>query len=297
MSKVTNMKHKVCALGAAALLAVAVAGCAAQGGGTPPNQANSLNSAPQGSTVLWHSGVQFVALSSQGDGSAPNQQPADLAPAQVRRALAQLKVVRGSQGAPEPVFTDRTLKVLSPRLAAGLSKAGPHEDVTFAVVSAGNMNLLMIHIKQRVVTTGRVFYQNGRLNVIFGLMHQPFETKYAKYAETGRLPPMPPGDRARRVQSGWRIAGGQAVEHPASGRTDWVSVALARTPVAKAGSAAKTRKPAAGHKHAASGPASSVQREYDRLATRLRVLDKLHQQGLITDQEYRAKRKQILGGL
>jgi len=298
MSKVTNMKNKARTLGLAVFLAASVAGCAAQGGGTPPSQAGSLNTAPQGSTVLWHSGVQFVALTPQGDGASPNQQPADLTPAQVRQALAELKVARGSQGATAPVFIDAALQELSPKLAAALSKAGPHQDVTFAVASKGesaDTHMLLIHINQPLLTTGRVFYRNGRLNVIFGLVNQPFETEYAK---TGRLPPMPPGNRARRVRSGWRVTGGQAVEHPASGRGDWVSVALARTmPAAKTESAAQSSKPAAPQQGAAGGAKSPVQSEYDRIAKRLRVLDKLHRQGLITDQEYRAKRKQILSGL
>lgn len=297
MSKVTDMKNKARTLGLAVFLAVSVAGCAAQGGGAPPSQADSLNTAPQGSTILWHSGVQFVALTPQGDGASPNQQPADLTPTQVRQALAELKVARGSQSATAPVFTDAALQELSPKLAAALSKAGQHQDATFAVASKGesaDTHMLLIHINQPLVTTGRVFYRNGRLNVIFGLINQPFETEYAK---TGRLPPMPPGSRARRVQSGWRVTGGQAVEHPASGREDWVSVALARTkPVAKSERAVGSSKPAT-QEGSAGGAKSPVESEYDRIARRLRVLDKLHRQGLITDQEYRAKRKQILSGL
>ena len=52
--------------------------------------------------------------------------------------------------------------------ARALSQAGPNEDVTFVVV--GQRKAVYGLAKQRKVTTGRVFYREGKLNIIFGKM-------------------------------------------------------------------------------------------------------------------------------
>lgn len=274
------------------LLGIALlGGCAAEQNRSQPARASTLpNTAPSGSTLVWHAGIQFVALTPQPSDTPANHQPIHVTAAQLRSALAALQVSRGTATTGEPVFTAGALKALGPPLARALAKAGPHEDVTFAVLTRGDSGrapMLIIHIQQPLITTGRAFYRHGHLNVIFGLMHAPFEDHYVK---TGQLPALTPGQRSHRLHSGWRVVSDRPLTYPQPQRRDWVSVALAQPPAAS--------KPAPQTAQSSPQPApKTVESEYHNLATRLRVLDKLHQQGLITNQEFQQKRKQILNGL
>lgn len=276
------------------LLMAALSGCATTAQNNSNSApANAFDTAPHGSTVIWHSGIQFVALTPQPPDASPNHQPIDISPTTMRSVLGALKVARSSQDSDEPIFTAGTLKVLSPLLAQALSQAGPHKDVTFAMVTRGEpagAPMLIIHIRQPLVTTGRVFYRNDHLNIIFGLVHSPFEQHYI---ETGQLPPLTPGQRAHRVQSGWKVVSDKQLTYPRPTRHDWVSVTLTSQPTRTVTPQTTTRTSPA----SPSDENHTADSEYQNLATRLRVLDKLHRQGLITDQEYQDKRRQILNGL
>ena len=71
-------------------------------------------------------------------------------------------------------------RVLSKFLAVGLAEAAPDEDVTFAVIGMHRglgVGLFGrdLFAKSQKATTGRVFYFNGRLNIIFGVIHKDIQ--------------------------------------------------------------------------------------------------------------------------
>ena len=136
---------------------------------------------------------------------------------------------------------------------------------------------------------------------------------------TGVLIAFEPGQRGRQQAAGLQLA-----LAPGQGevlRGDWVALAtspqaVAPVPAAPAAAAPATAAPAtaapAAAAPAAAAPAptagaapaaaaapspSASDALYQRMAERLRTLERLHKDGLISDAEYREKRKDILGGL
>ncbi|HET9447252.1 MAG TPA: hypothetical protein VFO35_13375, partial [Steroidobacteraceae bacterium] len=91
--------------------------------------------------VLWSANDQWVKIEPQDDAAAaPNDHPAQLASEGVGNALAALRIriVDDDTGAEaqRSVFTAEELRKLAPRIAAGLAKAGPRQDVTFSTIGS-----------------------------------------------------------------------------------------------------------------------------------------------------------------
>ena len=288
----------------AVLVAVgALAGCATA---PSPKPLPSMHTAPAGSRVLWSNGVQYVALSRPvSSNAAPSDQPVTLKASQLGKALGKLKVQWGQEPGAHAVFTQASLKRLTPHLSQALSQAGAHQDVTFAVITRGPLRqgkMIGMEVRHPTVTTVRAFYRQDHLNLIFGLVHARF---VEEYMNTGHLRPMPPGQRDAALQGGYRIEGSGA-SHPHSGRPDWVSVGLMPPqpkpaaqpqPSQPAQQAAPSAPAKVAQPKASTSQAGSASEEYQSIARRLKILDKLRRQGLITKQEYRSKRAQILKGL
>lgn len=247
--------------------------------------------------VIWTSGLQFVALKAVPAKAPTNDQPNSVPADRLRTLLGSLKVKWGTHSV-QPVFTPSALGKLDPALSKALSEARPHQDVVFAVVTQGrppNTGMLLIHGRQPLMTTGLVYYRNGRLNIIFGKMHTPFE---ARYINTGTPPQLTPGSRKQRVQSGWAVVGGKQMTHPRPNRPDWVRFAINTSKTAEL----PVTPPMPMPKRAANnGQPTQLRTEgsatYQSIAGRLRILKKLHANGLITGKEYRQKRQEILNNL
>ncbi|MGN8160807.1 SHOCT domain-containing protein [Salinisphaera sp. SWV1] len=296
---------RVMRAGALIVGCIALAACATQ---QPRSQVAGFNSdlpASASGSVIWSSGLQFVALKAQPAGPAPNDQPHSVTADRLRNLLASLKVKHNSSRV-RPVFTSEALDKLGPALSKALSTAGPHQDITFAVVTQGqapNAQMLLIHGREPLMTTGLAYYRNGQLNLIFGKMHMPFE---ARHINTGRLPKLTPGSRKQRIQSGWAVLGGKQMAHPQPDRPDWVSFAIndsgapAATPVA-ATPIPKLSPDKPKPERVQTPVKAPVNTEggttYQSIAKRLRTLKRLDANGLITDKEYRQERQKILNSL
>lgn len=211
-----------------------------------------------------------------------NDQPYVVDPERLRQALAELKVVRTISPEPVAVFTEDQLKKIAAPLASALAKATPGQDVVFA--TTGKNGLLGSASPSRV-TTARVFAREGNLNVIFGLVHERYES-----SELGFTPPaIEPGRRAQRLDPIWKIVPEARMAHLAEKRADWV-VFDARALQAPSSAPA----PAAN-----SSPASAEPEEvrYRNVKQRLEILDRLRADGLITEEEYRQRRRAVLDGI
>jgi hypothetical protein len=92
-----------------------------------------------------------------------------------------------------PLFNEDEIKILSEYIPVGLALAGPDEDVTFGVI--GHYVESLGYLKKREVTTGRVFVQNGQLNIIFGDIHRELKETMGRQ-EDRRLNPFAPGTRS-----------------------------------------------------------------------------------------------------
>jgi hypothetical protein len=144
-------------------------------------------------------------------------------------------------------------------------------------------------LSSRVVTTGRVFRRDGRLEVIVGLLHKDFENQFRA---TGWLLPFEPGQRAKPVESATHVAVAAAMGERR--RADWVAMNLDALPAPAAAG------PAAGRPGAPAGvvaPPATADSLYRSISERLKALQKLKDEGLVSEQEYQEKRKAILQSL
>lgn len=183
--------------------------------------ADPAATAPAGSNPSRGTGSEYVRVVPQ-DGSAltgtvPNDHPADLSTDVVRRMLGAVRVRQPGLPEPQPVFDDGQLDMLSRAVAGALARADDREDVVFAV--NGLAWVLFKPEPQRRVTSGRLFYQGGKLNIIFSAIH-------AKPTSQGGLRPEP-GSRAEAASHAWMVAAGPGVGlaiGPGGERLDWVVV-------------------------------------------------------------------------
>lgn len=230
----------------------------------------------------------YVRIETREPGSTPNQHPFAVAPAALRAMLEQAQLAGAK---PERLFTPKELDEIAEPLATALGRATPEQDVSIAV---NDQFGLMGPLAPRQVTTARLFRRDGQLQLIVGLLRRDFESQFRG---TGMLIAFEPGQRAKPVERATKLAvaagGGNVV------RDDWVALA---TTVAAPATAAPAAAPAAGIAPAAAAPAAAAPaapaRDADTLyrstADRLRALEKLYKDGLISEAEYQEKRRQIL---
>ena len=230
-------------------------------------------------------------------GAAANDHPAGFTATQIRAVLAMQKTGRDGN-----ILNDEELIEIAAPIAAALSKASPREDVVFAV--AGKHGFIGSIAGPRSVTSGRVFYKNGALNIIFGdiRVQATDELTATGFLQSSVLRQFPPGSRNRATQSADVLAEG-GVTFAANNRRDWVLVAAAGIPLPPV--AVRAAPAAAGAAPAAAGAAPAADAVRSSAATgadldierRLTTLKSLRDKGLITEQEFNDKRKEILKSL
>ena len=280
--------------GIVAAAMAAVAGCGA------------LQAPPGGDAVHYEyrrpDGRAFVRIEPIERDAPPNDQPAALRPAQVRVALASVREKNAQTfGVDDPVLDARELDEIAPPLTAALAAATPAQDVTFFVM--GSHGLFGEHSAQ-TATTGRAFVRGGKLNVILGLVR----SSYDAIDISGTAQQVATGHRKARVEYEWTLTapGAQLVDR----RGDWLAFDVASLSAAAAAAAtpAPAALPAAADRPriapAAAAPAAPVpaspatdESRYQDMASRLRLLDRLRADGLVSEDEYRERRRAILQAL
>lgn len=236
--------------------------------------------------TLWQSRDQFVALEPQDSLSAgpaaPNDHPVRLTSDRLTAFLASLEIRTADGDKPEPLFTGASVQNIAPYLLQGLIEASSTEDVTFAVI--GLHDTLYGLAKASKVTTGRVFYKAGQLNIIIGLAQQEVRDR-----EDRRLFPFTPGSRQKALKGEWQIISQPVQQGSSLNRKDWVVFNDAwQAPVAEQGLAATP---------AASAQPGMRSNDTRTPAERLTTLKDLREKSLISEEEYQTKRGQILDGL
>jgi hypothetical protein len=212
-------------------------------------------------------------------GAPDNAHPFGISVDALSQALASLKVEGGASMSVAPMFSEGELKEIVPHLVAALAKAGPRQDLTFAVTGKhGSFGWL----SSKSVTTGRLFVRDRELNVIFRLVHELYEDGELGY---GVPPVFLPGTRVHRSDTGWRLV--PANGRLANGRADWVMLDTTILPKPKETTGGTSTAPAA--------PAADSR--HQEIESRLRALDRLKADRLITEEEYAERRRAILQGL
>ena len=306
--------------------------------------------------VVWQGQGQYIKIVEQDwdrdHKRAPkNDHPASISAPHIAVVLASLQAWR-PEDSPEsdrsvPLFTNEEVSLFSPMLADALTKAGPKQDVVFAFAGIHDD----FSSDRNRTTAGRMFMNEGLLNIIFGDILQPTDgdaddiSHYAKPHRAGKR--MEPTSRDIVVNIGLGIRHYTVFERP---RVDWIMIdvpamiaayrgpeiitpapvvsvttpagdplskenrklreELARLRKENAGSTAPAQAavalPQIGNTQAApfnadvsanrqiSPPAVTAAPAAADVQGRLQLLKELHDKGLITDQEYDAKRKEIV---
>ena len=265
--------------------------------GSKKSTADAAQVDPQRRT--WRIG-EFTAirLVPREPGSAPNQQPVSLHPEGLRQQLALVRTT--VKGTPQPLFANDEISELIEPLAQALSVAGPGDDVLLLSTARRGDGVLVAPMG----ITARLFVQGGSLNLI---VHDARLDFVNAYIGTHITPQFEFGSRSHASAVGLQSAGA------ASRRSDWlaVPVAAAVTPAAAALAAPPAPAPlmtaapaavAAPVAAVAPAPATPPQRSrdaafYEEQAQRLKGLKLLRDQGVISEDEYQQKRKEILSSL
>jgi len=182
--------------------------------------------------TLWESKLQYVKIVDQGTPGLASEHPTRLTADELRTVFASLYVGESSffKKKEVPLFAMSELHILSTAIANGLSQAASNEDVNF--VSIGAHKGMMA--KESKTTTGRVFISGGRLNIVFGLIHEIYSEKDKITGQTvdRRLHPLLPGTRKFEADIHTRIAldkGQSFYLDPETGkeRADWLVIDIA----------------------------------------------------------------------
>lgn len=235
-----------------------------------------------------------------------NQHPATYTPEQLRRWMQTITFLRN--GRQEPLFGADELAELPVPLAQALASATPDDDVILLSTSRRDAGLLATPLG----ITARLFVQPaGVLNLV---VHDARLDFVNAYRGSRLLPEFDFGSRERpgsvtlassaaELRRGdWLMfRGGEGAAAAAAGGA---AAAGAPAPAAPAAPAAlKLGAPgggptAAGRAAATGGPAAPRDaRFYEEQEQRLQALKRLRERDLISEEEYRAKRKEILESL
>lgn len=231
-------------------------------------------------------------------GSPPNEQPATLEAETLRQLLSPLRFAVGTNT--QPLFaTDELVELLDP-LREAFAAAGPDDDLLLLTSSRRGGGVFQAPL----AVTARLFVQGGQLQVIVNDARYEF---YNDYRGSGRAPQFTFGSRAKTGKVTLRSAVG------AQPRADWVSLPLTAAAAAAAPTPAAVVTPApAPATQAAPAPvarpappaaaAAPALRPRDpgfadEVEQRLTTLKRLRDRGLISEEEYQQKRREILQAL
>lgn len=260
--------YRTCKLLSALCLTLAVTACATTG----TDKSGSAAARP-----LWQSREQFVTIvpreSRAGEISSGNDHPMNITPAALSRLLASPTVIPAGGEKELPLFTPTELNLLSEHVATGLNSCSADEEIVFAIYGY-HTSLLGLGREERV-TAGRIFSAEGKLNLVLGMVQKRVNSN-----EDRRLAPFTPGSRFAPATLDVTITPAAAGSAYLLKRADWLVFTPELEPPAEV-----------------TAPGTITGQPGRSIEERLLRLNNLREKHLITDEEYRSKRLQILNEL
>lgn len=221
----------------------------------------------------------YVALETRGhDGAPANQHPVVLSPETLAAALREIRVASGKDVV--PLFEEEEVSRLSRAISGGLAKASPAQDFVFVTTAR---HQVLGTFGQKLTSTGRVFFLDGELQLIVGI--QLSDSLLGLRPGTRPTRALEPGERSRAAPGVKIVAPGKGARVL---RNDWLAIAVPLGVAAQPQTASPASLPAV----PALDPA--VQRRFSEQETRLLLLKRLYDQGVISESEYQAKRAEAL---
>jgi len=273
--------------------------------------------------MIWRSGANLYFKYAEQDSPdyGDNDHPVSLKPAEITAVLDAVrvwdkKIFRDEEA--ELLFSPRQSHLLGEQLARGLEKAGPRQDIVFTL-SKTNRGLL--GLSDRAFVCGRAFYQQDRPNIILGehdrARNEAFESAYDPSGQ-GRVPySFYHGSRSRPSSFKQKLVRMSGVENRQTDelRRDWLVIDLDAAGQALLAEKQQQSKPNADTR-AIRREAATLSREMRLEMARMRKqmqtlskgstlsieerlarLEQLRTGELITEEEYQAKRAEILNEL
>lgn len=258
--------------------------------------------------LVWSAGQFDQVYLAPGPGR--NAHPRSLNAEPLARLLNRL--TQTVNGKTLPVLGEDAANELARGLVAAMAKAEAQHDVLFFMSSRGNSGIFA----NRVGHSGTAFVDEQGLNLIFGEANVDFFTTW-KASHIAR-----PFDFGSRARASKVLLAGEGMAHP---RADWIIIPLGTaavvapppTPLTVGGPATTQavgdtatyqsvgNAPAAALPARVAGPAQGTapataergEAFYQAQEARLKGLKRLREQGLLSEDEYQAKRKEILKDL
>lgn len=222
-------------------------------------------------------------------GSAPNQHPVQVDAEALRQQLAQVRFVVGA--GTQALFAADELGELIEPLIEAFGNATPDDDLLLLSTSRRGGGLL----SQPLGITARLFVQGGQLQLLVNDARYEF---FNDYKGTGKPPQFNFGSRTKASQIALRSTTGSNT------RPDWLALptTLPAAPAVAAPVAVtpKTVAPAATAPAAPAAQPALRPRDpgfADEAEQRLLTLKRLRERGLISEEEYQQKRREILQAL
>jgi putative oligomerization/nucleic acid binding protein len=282
--------------------------------------------------VIWKIGLnQYIKYASQDSSKfGKNEHPVILDEKEVAYALKALEYEEKSllsfTEQSRTVFTSLQLKVLSQSLSKGLKHAKPEQDIIFVLEKSKNK---LLGLKDKTFNAGRVFYKDGKLNIIMGDYEYFRSEAFEKTYDPGGQGAVPYtfnfGKRTRQSKAFENIhfnaTGIEIKQLNGEPRHDWLIIDIKKASAAyltglderknpatkvdkqleiEAAKLAKQRREMRAEMarmrkevQAVSKGSSSTKSIEERMAT----LDQLLDKKLITQEEYDSKRQEILNDI
>jgi len=257
--------------------------------------------APPGSKRVWDiSAYSWVKRIPAEPGAALNTHPVKVAPGALRELLASILLIEKDQE--EALFAEEEAAGLAKAISAALALSGPGEDLE--VISNFKRSGGLLNNYSSAVTA-RAFVKDGRLHLIVGDARLEYVLSYQL---TFQMPDFPLGSRGKASKVVLRAPNAENL------RPDWVALPLgvergpataepapppaatkgpAPTPAAAPALAAPPVPPPA----AKAAPVPTVQapaKPARSAEERLQELKRLREKDLITEEEYRKRKEEIL---
>jgi hypothetical protein len=250
--------------------------------------------------IVWRDGYQFVRIeASEGAPSAQLEAGPSLGVEGVKRALNAVRLRKGS-GDPTQAFDAAEINALAEPLAKALAALKPGQEVAFSV----RYSLGVLALGQKTITAGRIFPDNGSLDIIFGTVRAPYA---GQLIATGMPPTIQTGSRRRPTQVDYSVVSEGSVSLARSDRGDWAKIAQEAWNTPQIAPAAAVNAPNSTVTPAAVAPPSRLSpapepdaknlRDPKDIEQRIETLRRLLDKHLITEEEFERHKNDLLNRL